>query len=112
MPTTKRQVPLGKALRFSDAELTELAYAGPKETSALAARGNALWRQYAPAGWETLLDAQPIERPDRTVSDFAWDAERRRYFDLRTQRAISPRTVRMVIDAYLDAMSKPTGAPR
>jgi len=104
-PTNKR-VPLGEPLNLTDADLTALATITPAQVPAIVTRAGALWRRYAPKGWESLLDAQPLEAPDAKKSAFVWDAARGVYICLSTGQVITSKQVRAINDEFLDAMKK------
>jgi hypothetical protein len=104
MPT--KRVPLGKGLDLSVAEMDAMAETPPEKVAVRQARSNALWKQYAPRGWETLLDAQPIEAPDRKKSLFVWDTAKRQYKSLVSGRYFKRSEIRKIFDQFLRAVGK------
>lgn len=57
----KNVVPLGKPLELTDAQLDQMS----EVTQTDIEKAKAFWRNNAPAEFETLLDAEPVEE-DKT----------------------------------------------
>lgn len=56
----KKRVPLGKPLQLTDEQLDQLAEVTPGDIE----KAKAFWRAHAPAEFERLLDAQPVEEEE------------------------------------------------
>jgi hypothetical protein len=64
MPNPKK-IPLGRPLQLTDEQLDELAAIDATDIELL----RAFWRAHAPEGFETLLDARPIEDQEADRGD-------------------------------------------
>ena len=56
----KKRVPLGAPLKLTDPQLDQLSEITPADIE----KAKAFWRNNAPSGFETLLDAQTVEEAE------------------------------------------------